>query len=200
MSIELDLTSTVVLGAWNPAIVNPQWLLRQEIVKTIPTDVEFGFQPLRRAIRFPLADMTWEVNDSRLAVICKSMKNCGTYAAKVLADLSHTPVQAIGTNFVFKGETRDWPKSIVQAGKLRVAEPYSATRISQVSWEEVADLDEDTALKLTTTTDMTNVVVSFNFHRNCDDAAKARKFARRWRKDREVVLDILARKFKVELS
>jgi len=205
MPIELQQTSIVMLGSWNPAIISPAWLYTQAVVAKLPPETQFGFQPLNRSIRFELAGMSWEASDSRLAITCSAMKNCGTYAAKVLNLLRHTPIQAVGTNFVFQSALDDWPRGDI-AGIRDLTSPHEMAKLifPQVVWQASSHIDSDTVLKLTATRNETagetSVVVSFNLHRNCNDAMKARRFVRLWRRDRDTVLDILKREFKVDIS
>lgn len=200
MSFELDHTSVVVLGAWNPAIICPQWLQEQGIVKKIPEELKFAFQPLGRAVRFDLAGMTWEASDSRLTIVSRVLRNCGTYAAKVLDRLPHTPLQAIGTNFVFQGPAKDWPRRRApKIAELKHPIGGGVAPLSQVSWEGVIDLDDVTVLKLTVTEKDDTGVASFNLHRNCAKASAAKAFARKWRADLSVVQAILKDNFGVQI-
>lgn len=199
MAIEVDHTSIVMVGMWNPGIINPQWLQQHEIVKRVPTGTALGFQPLGRTIRFELEGMAWEVSDSRLAIRCESIrKSCGTYAAKVLELLSHTPMEAIGTNFVFT--VKGLPSvHVPRGGNISLPGQARSVPFSQVSWQGVADLDKDTVLNLTVTKAPGGVVLALNFHRNCSNATEARKFTRRWHKDRSTALTILHDRFGVDL-
>jgi len=204
MAAEFDHTSVVIVGAWNPTIVSPQWLHKQGVVKRLPADpaeLRLGFLPFARAIRFELGGMTWEVSDSRLVIRSDTMKNCGIYAAKVLKLLPHTPMQAIGTNFVFKAESKNLPaQDVPKLGSLPLPEGKGTVAFSQVSRQETADLDRQTVLNLTATRRAEATVISFNFHRNCEDTAKAIRFARLWLSDRRMVKSILRRKYKVDLQ
>ena len=200
MAIQPDHTSVVVLGAWNPAIVQPTWLLQHAIVKKPPAAPALQIQPLTRAFRFELAGLEWNISDSRLQLVSRQkMRNCGTYAGKVLAILKHTPIQAVGTNFTFFGDEAEWPNKAIVPTPLPVAmaegKPLS---FALTTWQGAADLGKDTLLNITVAKNESTIVVSFNFHRNCTgDASKARVYARRWGRDHRTVKGILNDSFGV---
>lgn len=199
MPVELDQCSCVVLGMWNPGIITPKWLKQEKILPKIPKEGTLGFQPLSRAIRFELDEMIWEISDSRLSVTSKTCKNCGRVVAEVLKILPHTPLQAIGTNFVYKGSVDAWKSDLVpKMCSLRLTDG-KPKGLAQVTWGGVLDLDKNTLMNLSVTNGAAGVIVAFNLHRNCSTATTASEFAVRWESDLKTVTEILRNEFGVKV-
>lgn len=111
MKLLSDRTTLIIAGAWNPAIVNPNWIGR-EILK-YPLDKQFTV-----GIALPIQDMSVAGVQPRLTFETLSMTATAQsltffidaanevqiaktfeVASKVLRTLSHTPVVALGINF-----------------------------------------------------------------------------------------------------
>jgi hypothetical protein len=106
----------IVIGAWNPAIIQPQWL-KKEFPTLIPEN--FNVQVVAGVvssfrIEFP-DEFVLDPNGGRLVFIPKKMDD--TILNKI-ADLgrgihkalSHTPIAAAGCNYVFKLEQNEFFK------------------------------------------------------------------------------------------
>ena len=113
MKLLSDRTTLIIAGAWNPAIVNPNWIGR-EILK-YPLEKQFTV-----GIALPIQDMNVAGLQPRLTFESLSMTasaqaltffiDAGNdaqilktfdVASKVLRTLSHTPVVALGINFAY---------------------------------------------------------------------------------------------------
>ena len=200
MAAELDHTSIVVLGVWNQAIISPAWLHKQGIVTKLPSGVEATYDLPTKTIGFSIPeDVQWQIRSDRIVVKRSSLRNCGTYVSGVLDKLTHTPIRAVGTNFVWKLPAADCLQ-LPGGSQLTVPVTANGLTFSQVQWQGQTDLDSETVLNVVANREQGGCVVSLNLHRNCDSAAKARTFARRWRGDRDRAVELLRIIFGVETS
>src|SRR2546422_6968555 len=113
MPVKQKMTSVAVLGAWNPAIINPEWLAQYKVIEKVTKNITFELAgPMGRLI-FAIGDVRWEVDPTRLAVKAPKFKDCGGNIARVFGFLPPTPVGAIGSPFLFAGPLKGWPEKEV---------------------------------------------------------------------------------------
>jgi len=113
-SISLDLAQTVAVGPFNPHIVEPGWLIRQNVCAA--EDFRgFDFVSNGEANEgiFRFADLEWQVDYSRLVVstpgyVRGKSSRPDEKVAGVIQLLRHTPVRAIGHNFHFSCPIGEW--------------------------------------------------------------------------------------------
>ncbi len=110
--IVLDLAQTVAVGAFNPHIVEPRWLIKQKIrreVDFLGIDFMPGTDEDEEVFRF--GNEEWQVDYTRLAVTTRDFdasKKAVQAITKVLEKLPHTPVKAVGHNFHFSCTLAEW--------------------------------------------------------------------------------------------
>lgn len=101
-------SNLVIVGAWNPAIITPSWL-RQQFPDLLPGDevqAEFVVLPAV-SMRFKLNDIQIDPSNGRLT-LSAAIEDEGRFGllprlAYAISDrLPHTPVIAVGFNFVFR--------------------------------------------------------------------------------------------------
>lgn len=96
----------VVIGAWNPAIIQPAWL-KKEFPHLIPDKVIVKVTAgLVSSLRFDLDKIILDPNGGRLLFIPKKLEeetlNYITELSNGIHDkLKHTPISAAGCNFFF---------------------------------------------------------------------------------------------------
>lgn len=178
-------TTLVIAGAWNPAILTPEWLLIHGLQKEIdgsnkiqaamPVGLLFDFP------RFALEDLAFiartdalilfpsAVNEDRFALV-------ESVAKRILDELSHTPINGVGHNFEFQDDA---------------PEPNMLKSLSAAQ-QDVADIAPDgftvssnaiaTSLKREQVTiniqryfDGARLGVKFNFHHAVSSAIQASK-------------------------
>lgn len=101
-----DQCNLIIIGAWNPAIIQPVWL-RQEFPTLIPD--KFGVQVVtgvQSSFRIEFEDFIIDPNGGRLVFIPKRMeenimKDIAALCNGIQDKLRHTPIAAAGCNFVF---------------------------------------------------------------------------------------------------
>lgn len=97
----------VINGAWNTAIIQPDWL-RSQFPTLIPSELDILFIPGDvRLLRYDLGNITLEPDNNRLIFIPKKIDDeTLDYIAKLSTEiqrkLPHTPISAAGANYVFE--------------------------------------------------------------------------------------------------
>jgi hypothetical protein len=151
MPLKRDHCSVVVLGAWNPTIINPTWLLNNKVVEEEPkqVEVEVAYAPHEGGVRFELGGATWLADYGRLQIVAKDWKDCGAFADRVLALLQHTPTRAIATNFVFSASLDDWRgKPLPQLGEFHLGSEDKPADFQEVRWTGVRELTPPTRFQV----------------------------------------------------
>ncbi len=200
MKLELDNVSSVVLGAWNPAIISPTWLVGQGIVSPREDEVEMkvSFEAMGSSIGFEFEGIEWVVSQNRLEAKARSDIDCGKCVAAVLKVLNHTPVRAIGSNFTFKCSRDEWPEELLpQLGDVQLNEDSD---VLEAKWSQARQAGNHTVLRTEVIQSPEIIVVSFNFHRNCETASEAESFARDWPRDRSMAEQALGDIREVEIT
>ena len=123
-SIVMGTNTLVVLGAWNIAIFTPEWvknnilLENQEARVLVPMNIGCS-------LRFETEYYSFFIEGERLSfTINKEEESSYIFAIQTLRDiiqkLPHTPVRALGTNFVFKKDTKfDVLENLDDSDKLK---------------------------------------------------------------------------------
>jgi hypothetical protein len=110
-----EATTIVVVGAWNPAILTPEWLLRRAFGAEGAGDEEVGIEwspssgipatYLIRGVYFHALSRRLTVRPA--TVTEDSLNLAGRCVRNVLEALPHTPVSAFGHNFSFVEDDAD---------------------------------------------------------------------------------------------
>lgn len=189
MDPNLPKANCVVIGSLNRAILQPPWLAGKGLITTggdgsfPPMDVIFTVGST--VYKIDDTQFTWQIEAGKLIVDrsdVSSDANPGAKVVELLKILEHTPIRAVGNNFVFP-----------------VGEPISATAKSHLSNSlsdalpggQIASINyvaECRGANLHVTAD--NLAseggvqsVRLNFHRETQDNAEARLAAGEWEAD-----------------
>lgn len=105
MAVQLISRNTVVRGEFNRAIIVPRWLVAQDILPD--GEVELAVSDAADQPRqFRFAGFNWNIAHDRLMIAARPDKDVeadtGAIAARILRVLNHTPVTAVGHNFLFE--------------------------------------------------------------------------------------------------
>lgn len=97
LSRSLPPQNVTIVGAFNPAIFQPAWIQRfvPEVAGEIETLMPFGGGPLL----YHAGELDWSVSVERLVIYGPAVR-IGRFAAQVLRELPHTPLRAVGVNFL----------------------------------------------------------------------------------------------------
>ncbi len=204
MVLDLDLLEVVAIGSFNPAIITPDWL--HEVGVCQPDDaVAEGYTDWADEATFVAGGLAWEVDYGRLAVSTnKPRGDCGEVVAKVLRELPHTPVEAVGHNFHFTCPRAEWTGVEPLLGQV----PLSALAnlgADEVRWDgrfRKPHAWVEVTLRIPAS-DADFVAVRFNHHHTVDGAsvkernAAAIKAAARFTEDQEATESLLKSLFAI---
>lgn len=176
-----DGSNIRIAGAWNPAIITPQWVAREVLGVTetfqvgMQVPMGFGgvtggvmlpqrhtFLGLSMTVGFDLLEFFLPTNDDEKA-------NLGiTSAAKIMEVLSHTPVVALGINFGY-GLTPNAQLDETFAGVDRVGElvPEQTGIVVQKSWSAAVKLERQ-VMNVSCMCNAEGVRLDFNHHFEVD--------------------------------
>jgi hypothetical protein len=209
VSATLEQVQTVAIGAFNPYVITPGWLVKFGIC-TREEEVNVRMVPLGEGSAFEFGPVQWQVDGQRLSVSSADRDvDCGLLVSRVLSLLPHTPVQAMGHNFQFTATKAEWEeRPEPRLGGKGLEELEGA---EQVRWSGVFRKD-DARLEITLAYESGLVAVLFNFHRNMNleiassaptpeaQIAQAREAAVRFRADFDHSRELLRSIFEMEMS
>lgn len=171
MPLKFDSAAVVVRGKFNPYIFSPEWLEQQRIWSH--KDVQLALGALSDGINFRSADgsITWSVDPFGLTV---RAENAAELVKGVLELLSHTPVSAVGCNFVFSSDK--WESDVVPAlGGMTLGDFKPQNHIEIAIWTGVFHVDK-VRTQMEVAVGEEGITVNFNYHEhtaNVDHAIKA---------------------------
>jgi hypothetical protein len=181
MAFELVQSDTVVVGEFNRAIIRPDWLQQNGIIASDLTAEVFLSDEPAPPRQFKFAGYEWEVGFSRLQIkpIETPFASAGQLAAQVLGHLPHTPVRAVGHNFLFSDtELHDASIAFNQRGLSEIATTINLATPVEQRWGIVAS-QQDVRISITFISDGSGSRFALNFHQIASDAHDAAKRAER---------------------
>src|SRR5882762_8941020 len=135
MVMKQGTTSIVVLAAWNPAIITPEWLLKHKVMEGSATHLRVMFASGGPRLAFDFDKVRWMIDTTRLDIRAQEFVDCGVFVTRVLGLLPHTPVKSIGTNFTFRCPIADWPKSkMPNLGDIQLVPQPKYDDLRQMQW------------------------------------------------------------------
>ncbi len=174
-------SNLVIIGAWNPAIITPIWL-RQQFPELLPGDqyqAEFTAGP-SVSVRFTINNVQIDPSNGRLVLSCgiddqTIFESLPRLATVISERLSHTPVVAVGFNFVFEAQRTPLAvdKFLDEQGQDRFYATLGLTsRIGRQATHSFA-LPQST-LNLTYEYKPERTTLMFNFHNNVTNSQQVR--------------------------
>jgi hypothetical protein len=193
MSLTPKWTNVVVLGAWNPAIVQPAWLAERKVIETSEPLPAVNTNAFTEQFHFVASGVTWLIDEQRLSVGASSELDVGVSVARVLGLLSYTPVYSIGTNFSYETKASAWPEDkMPKLGNWSLENQGKSDGFQYFMWTGMRLIGEDTQCHMSVTRNLEDMVfVYFNLHRNVRNAAAAAMFAGQWADDLKMVTEML---------
>lgn len=121
----LESAETVILGAFHPQIITPEWILSEGILGA-DGEAEWDPSPKSSGVAFSLTgqgslcteeshegviETSWEIDYDSL-LISSETADCGVLAAAVLDRLPYVPTTAVGHNFYYSFPKNAWPTEL----------------------------------------------------------------------------------------
>ena len=174
MPFKLVNRNIVVIGEFNAAIIKPAWLVKQKIFGDGPVEVRLRENPGAHLFKFH--DLEWLVGHDRLVIrsLPHVTVDVGAKVARILLDLPHTPVTAIGHNFQFESATVETALD-ARLGE-RIAKDIALTvgeGLRQATWQAVVSTGDRTTLTLRIVTEKAKQLIDLNFHSEAVSAEEA---------------------------
>lgn len=183
--------SCVVVGRLNPAILTPQWMIKEGILPE--GKLEVNTASTRTSLQFRLAGIVWKANLSRLEAHTESVDgDPGAFVAKVLERLPHTPVQGVGSNFafLFSGQVGHRLQSLVTSPLADLLVPLGGDKLAQGVTLTLAQ-EDGAIVNLTVEAEQDDTTLSLNFHRECGSSSAGAEAALLWGDDQAQAQNLL---------
>ena len=185
MKLIPDETSLVVAGAWNSAIVTPEWIQRFGLKKepdqaspfqaVIPVGAGMFFE----FPRFNFDGMSVMVRPDAMLLTPSDlseakMDEIETVAANVVAELKHTPIGGIGHNFGFSDENPDidFLTAFTDSQAALVGAAPDGWNVSATLLSTTMTFEE-TQVNIQRVVNGGRLSIKFNFHHTVADGPKA---------------------------
>lgn len=186
MQAVLQETSFVIAGAWNPAILTPAWILHHAAQQ--PDFQAHMVQAVFPAVlngaldfpRFTLPGFTYTARPDAIillpdALTQASFETAEGVAARVLAQLSHTPIGGVGHNFEFRHPRAEseWLDPLNES-QLSLVDAVGGWDVSRTTLA-TSFSNGNVVINIQRYTEDASFVVKFNFHHPVTSAAEAQK-------------------------
>lgn len=161
-----DTDTLVIVGAWNRAILSQEWVMHNLLVGYQNVKIEYPLNVLG-SLKFSTDDFTFFILGERLTFKALNNKE-QTYrtiiyiARQLLRLLSHTPINAMGINFVFKSD-----KIAAIFDSILDTKVLTQTIEHEISSQDLTrsfNLGESLILNLKFHTDNSISLIDFNFN------------------------------------
>ncbi|WP_153555563.1 hypothetical protein [Roseimaritima sediminicola] len=201
MALEIKESTCVARGTFNIYIFQPGWIA--ETLMQMPEGTEGKFstdlsQPGLQA-SFDALGLVCTIRPDSAIVTCSSPNyDCGIPVARIMTELPHTPVKAVGNNFTFECERDD---TKLKKG-LDDAFLFERTNLSGVTRSDVGGAIErdGTTINLALSRTPKKLTLGVNVHRSTAKAADAARAAEAFRTDRRTVVELAMEVFELEVK
>lgn len=165
--MHLTDSNIVLLGGFNPNIIEPLWLSRHDVVKQkgeeFTTEIQFG-PAAPQVMRFDLDGLRWEVSLDRVLIGSGEPRSPAEWFIRLMELLPHTPIRAVGINFRLRSERSEWQSSVPmlpnqEAAAELIGDIAASTAVTR------GRLEDGTQINLTLNATKDEVVLDANFHR-----------------------------------
>lgn len=166
----------VVVGRWNTAIFNPDWLRENNIFESTEFGLEFAMVP-SMPMRITADNIALIPYSDKLIAVPEDLEETTLLGmeskfCKILNILEHTPVTATGINFAYK--VSNSPEEIMNILTFLFREKFSEQQLVLNSKEFRWSFKyEDIVLNLRCTVTGQELYIKFNFHSNTINTEKA---------------------------
>jgi len=184
MIIHDTSTAIVIVGAWNPAILSPEWLVRWAFARQqgeqVQVQMEFSSTP-KSSPTFTIEQIVFIPSETKLIVRPERsteelVARAELAAQRVLENLPHTPIRAFGENFEFTEEHASEADLLT----FQFDDQFSnSPELEGLERNEISIMDsyhaDNHLVRLTRTLKGNSLNIKLNFHYDTPSAARARE-------------------------
>lgn len=161
----IDTDTLVIIGAWNRAIFSQDWVMKNLLSDAKNVKIEYPINGIG-SLRFSTEDISFFIFGERLIFKAFNSKE-QTYrtiisiARQLLRLLSHTPISALGINFVYKTDSLNIFNSFDDTKKLV---DFIGREINSQELTRSFSLDEVLTLNLKMQSNDKQSIIDFNYN------------------------------------
>lgn len=180
MAFDLVQRNTVVRGEFNAAIIRPRWLVNQGLFQHGEAGFQLSDRPGGPRV-FNFHEYQWEIGQDRLVLTCRDVHagDPGECVARILKILPHTPVTAVGHNFVFESS------EIIDAICPHIGR-FAGNDLAELLGHDLAksdgavvlSIDDERSLTIRVFAESPTQKIDLNFHYAASDTRAAQEAAR----------------------
>ena len=197
MGFKLFAVHTVAAGEFNPQIISPPWLLKEQVIaEPKPVEVQLAQVGRAFAFRFKIGDLAWQVDFMQLVVSSENVNSdTAAVVAKVVEKLPHTPLTAIGNNFHYRSNLSQWQGRLPKLNDLGFDDLKTYGDVQSLGWRasvvrpDGVTVNTDVSLEPTESASP-QLTVNVNYHRQVGSAPELIAAARRFAEDRKVSANV----------
>lgn len=166
-----DRATIVGVGAFNPAILTPQWIAKYGL--DLQPNEQFNVEMLAPVVgtaqpRFGFLGLSYAAGPRNFTFYVKnndveSGNKSVEVFAKVLTELKHTPIEGIGFNFAFEFKSNETSKALLVESDGLASVFSDDASIASKRWGN-SILWEDTVVNIDCEAVGEDVRIAFNFH------------------------------------
>lgn len=177
MTLNPGETSLVIAGSWNPAILNPAWVLEHGLNRPgtnepVQVALPAGAGGMIDYPRFTLPEFAYVVRHDALAISpaangADAITRIEDAAAALLTKLPHTPVTGVGHNFEFRDHAPEIERLEVftrASQELADEAPDGWASVGTMIASSFRCANGSTIANIQRQFDGANIIIKFNFH------------------------------------
>lgn len=161
----IDTDTLVIIGAWNRAIFSQDWVMKNLLSDAKNVKIEYPINGIG-SLRFSTEDISFFIFGERLIFKAlnskeQSYRTIISIARQLLRLLSHTPISALGINFVYKTDSLNIFNSFDDTKKLV---DFIGREINSQELTRSFSLDEVLTLNLKMQSNDKQSIIDFNYN------------------------------------
>jgi len=178
---ELIEQNIVVVGSLNPTILHPNWMVDQRLIsKGSKAGVKFQIGT-SFPVEYDCENYRWTVDFSRLKVNVPPSESpilLSQFIDTVFKELPHTPISAIGHNFVYEDSNKSLDVNFDGKIGWKIGGKMNWGTPEVIKNEVKISIDEISQISISLNKNREKIQISFNFNFDTNSTNRAREFAK----------------------